>query len=216
MNVFNKIVVVLLLIFLICVSIASLVNIFVGYFNWSDLALKVLNPEHSMNKLTAALLLTVVLIISLFLLLLEFYRKRIKVANISSSKTGNAMVTLEAIGGQIKNEILSIEGVEDLSVKIIPGKTGIIINMNTTLNENVDVTEKVQEIIEKASSVASDKLGLKVSKTNLTVTGLVAAEEELESKEKKNLSTNSKEVEQESPVEATGESSNATGEKKIK
>ncbi|MDD3818553.1 MAG: hypothetical protein PHG41_01750 [Actinomycetota bacterium] len=214
MNVFNKIVVVLLLIFLICVSIASLVNIFVGYFKWSDLVLKVLNPEYSMNKLTAAFLLTVVIIISLFLLLLEFYRKRIKVANISSSKTGNAMVTLEAIGGQIKNEVLSIEGVEDLSVKIIPGKTGIIINMNTTLNENIDVTEKVQEIIEKASSVASDRLGLKVSKTNLTVTGLVAAEEE--SKEKENLNTDSREVKQGSPVEATGESGNATGEENIK
>jgi uncharacterized alkaline shock family protein YloU len=214
MNVFNKIVVVLLLIFLICVSIASLVNIFVGYFKWSDLVLKVLNPEYSMNKLTAAFLLTVVIIISLFLLLLEFYRKRIKVANISSSKTGNAMVTLEAIGGQIKNEVLSIEGVEDLSVKIIPGKTGIIINMNTTLNENIDVTEKVQEIIEKASSVASDRLGLKVSKTNLTVTGLVAAEEE--SKEKENLNTDSREVKQVSPVEATGESGNATGEENIK
>ncbi len=215
MNVFNKIIVVLLLIFLICVSIASLVNIFVGYFKWSDLALKVLNPEYSMNKLTAALLLTVVLIISLFLLLLEFYKKRIKVVNISSSKTGSAMVTLEAIGGQIKNEVLSVEGVEDLSVKIVPGKTGIIINMNTTLNENVDVTGKVQEIISKASSVASDRLGLKVLKTNLTVAGLVAGGKEVESKEKKELSINSRGIEQE-PGETTGETGNSTGEEKIK
>ncbi|MDD3628172.1 MAG: hypothetical protein PHN81_00100 [Actinomycetota bacterium] len=215
MNVFNKIIVVLLLIFLICVSITSLVNIFVGYFKWSDLALKVLNPEYSMNKLTAALLLTVVLIISLFLLLLEFYKKRIKIVNISSSKTGSAMVTLEAIGGQIKNEVLSVEGVEDLSVKIVPGKTGIIINMNTTLNENVDVTGKVQEIISKASSVASDRLGLKVLKTNLTVAGLVAGGKEVESKEKNELSINSREIEQE-PGETTGETGNSTGEEKIK
>ena len=95
------------------------------------------------------------------------------------------MVTLEAIGGQIKNEVLSVEGVEDLSVKIVPRKTGIIINMNTTLNENVDVTGKVQEIISKASSVASDRLGLKVLKTNTTVAGLVAGKRS-ESKEKRN------------------------------
>jgi hypothetical protein len=213
MNVFNKIVVVLLLIFLICVSTASLINVFVGYFKWSDLALKVFNPDYSMNKLTAALILAAVLIISLLLLLLEFYRKRVKVANISSSRTGSAMVTLEAIGGQIKNEALKVEGVEDLNVKIAPGKTGIIINMNTRLNENVDIPGKVQEIIDRASSVASDRLGLKVAKTNLTVTSLVAREEEIEIKEKKKQGGDNRDVKKESGE--TGETGNVTGEEKV-
>jgi len=194
MNIFNRIIVVLILILLVCFSVISMVNVFAGYFTWSNLALKVLNPEYSVNKFAAFLALLAVFAISVFLLLMEFYRKRARVANISSSKTGNAMVTLDTVSGQIKNEVLKIDGLDEIRVKVVPKTTGIIINMNARLNEDVDIPEKMQGIINKASTIVSDKLGIKVIKTNLTIVGLAAVKKEKEEKKKE---TRSKEVEQE-------------------
>jgi uncharacterized alkaline shock family protein YloU len=184
MNIFNKIMVVLVLIFLVCLSIISMVNVFAGYFKWSDLALKIFNPGYNVSKFVAFLALLAVLAISVLLILLEFYRRRAKVANISSSKTGNAMVTLETVAMQIKNEVLKVDGLEEIKIKIIPKTTGIIIDMNAKLNEGVDIPEKMQEIINGATGIVSDKLGIKVIKTNLTIIGLVAGRKEKEPQKK--------------------------------
>lgn len=177
MNIFNKIVVILILIFLIGLSIVSMVNVFAEYFEWSELAMQIFNPAHSINAFVAFLALLAVFVISVFLLILEFYRRKTKVANISSSKTGNAMVTIETVAGQIKNEVAKIDGVEDVRVKITPKPTGIIIDMNTRLSGDSDIPDKMQEIINGASGIVSDKLGIKVIKTNLTIVGLTPGEE---------------------------------------
>ncbi|MBM3703099.1 MAG: hypothetical protein FJW63_08995, partial [Actinobacteria bacterium] len=75
MNIFNKVIVVLILICIICVSLISIVNVFVEYYKWSDLALKVFNPENEVNAFIAALALMMVFSISIFIMLLEFYRR---------------------------------------------------------------------------------------------------------------------------------------------
>ncbi|GAG73407.1 unnamed protein product, partial [marine sediment metagenome] len=85
---------------------------------------------------------------------------------------------------QIKNAVIKIDGLEEIKVKIVPKATGVIINMNAKLNEDMDIPEKMQEIINKATSIVSDKLGIKVIKTNLTIVGLVAGRKEKEAKKK--------------------------------
>ncbi len=184
MNIFNKVIVVIILICIICVSLISIVNVFVEYFKWSDLALKVFNPENDVYPFIAALALLMIFAISIFIILLEFYRRGTRVAIISSSKSGNAMVTLETVAAQIKNAVIKIDGLEEIKVKIVPKATGVIINMNAKLNEDMDIPEKMQEIINEATSVVSDKLGIKVIKTNLTITGLVVGRKEKEVKKK--------------------------------
>ncbi len=176
MNIFNKIVVILILVFIIGVSIISMINVFAEYFVWSDIAMRIFNPGNSINAFVAFLALVAVFAISVFILILEFYRKKTRAANISSSKTGNAMVTLETVAGQIKNEVTKIDGVEDVRVKIVPKPTGIIIDMNARLNEDTNIPEKMQEIINGAAGIVSDKLGIKVIKTNLTIVGLISGE----------------------------------------
>ncbi|MBA7574348.1 hypothetical protein ES708_16153 [subsurface metagenome] len=178
MNIFNKVIVLLILICMICVSLISIVNVFVEYFKWSDLALRVFNSGINVNPFIAALALMMVFSISIFIVLLEFYRRRTRVANISRSKTGNAMVTLETVAMQIKNSVIKIDGLEEIKVKIVPKAAGIIINMNAKLNEDLEIPEKMQEIINEAAGIVSDKLGIKVIKTNLTVIGLVAGRKE--------------------------------------
>jgi uncharacterized alkaline shock family protein YloU len=194
LNIFNKIIVVLILIFLIGISVVSMVNIFAGYFTWADVSTKILDPSTTVNKFVGFLALLAIFVISVFLLLIEFYRRRIKVANISSSREGNAMVTLETVSSQIRNEVVKVDGLKDIKVKIIPKTGGIIINMNAMLGESVDIPGKMQEIINVARGVVSEKLGIKVLKTNLTITGLAPGKE---GKEESKIQTGEIEMEEE-------------------
>jgi uncharacterized alkaline shock family protein YloU len=195
LNIFNKIIVVLILVCLIGVSVISAVNVLVGYFSWLDIIAGFLRIFTSVNRIVAFLALVAVFLFSIFLLLLEFYRRRKKVANISSSKSGSAMVTLETVSGQVRNEVLKIDGLDDIKVKVVPKKSGIIIDMNALLDESVDIPAKMQEITSRASGVVSDKLGIKVLKTNLTITGL--------SSKKKGKEENKTETEQMEIIEGS-------------
>lgn len=183
MNIFNKIIIVLILICLACISLISVFNEFAEFFRWSDLALRIFNPDVDIPTYITVLASISVFSISVVLLLLELYRRRIRVANISSSNEGNAMITLETVAVQIKNEVLKIEGLEEIKVKIVPKATGIIINMYSKLKENLDIPPTMQKIINSAASIVSDKLGVKVIKTNLTIVGFTAEKKVKKGKE---------------------------------
>ena len=172
MNILNKVIVVLILICLVLFCLVSIVNEFADFTNWSDAASTVLNPDSVINPYIATLALLFIFIICIFLLILEFYPKKTRAASISSSKSGYAMITLDTIAVQIKASLNKLEGLEDIKVDIVPKSGGIIINMLARLDEDQDIPDKMQEIVKEASGIASEKLGIKVTKTNLTIVGI--------------------------------------------
>jgi uncharacterized alkaline shock family protein YloU len=82
------------------------------------------------------------------------------------------MITIDTIEEQIKNTINKLNGLNNVKVKIDPKSNGVIINMFAKLSGDQDLRGKMQEITKEASSLASEKLGIKVIKTNLTIVGL--------------------------------------------
>lgn len=171
MNIFNRIIMVILLLFLIVFSVVSVANIFVDLFKWSDIADRVLNFSQNVNPFIAALALFFVLVISIIILVFEFYRRKIKTANISSDQSGRTMITLKTVSNQIKESLIGIEDISDTKVKIVPKHDGIVINIFSRLTEGVNVTEKTKEVREAASEFASKNLGFKVINTNYTAVG---------------------------------------------
>ncbi len=172
MNVFNKIVVVLVLIFIICLSVVGIFNSFVKVFKWSDIAVKVLNSEKTLNPYISTIILLLVIVFCIFLFILEFYRKRAKVATVAAVKDGTAMITLESAANQIKESISKINGTADIIVRVLPKSNGVILNIRAKICSDCNVPEKMQEIIKGASSFTANKLGIKVYKTNLTIINL--------------------------------------------
>lgn len=174
MNVFNKIIIVLILIAIVCVSVVGIFNSFVKVFKWSDLAFKVLNPDKSLinNPYISALILLFVIVFCIFLFILEFYRKKSKTAVIAAVREGTAMITLESAANQIRESISKISGVADIVVKVLPKSNGIILNIYAKICSDCNVPEKMQEIIKGATNFAVKKLGIKVFKTNLTIVNL--------------------------------------------
>ncbi len=176
MNVFNKIVVVLILLFFAAVSIIAIINEFTNFFVWSDLAQRVFNPRVTINPFVSTLALLFVLAISIFLILMEFYRRKPRVATIYKVKEGNAMITLKSVAHQIKTSIQTIEGVEDISMDMLPRSKGVISNMFVELSEDVNIPQIMQEIINMSRDIASNRLGIRLLKTNLTIVNLKRSE----------------------------------------
>ncbi len=172
MRVFNKMV---MTIHLICLALGCLVgiaNAFAGFISWGDAVKRIFQPLDEANPYIVSLALLFIFIICIFLLILEFYRRRINAANISSSKTGFAMITLDTIAEQIKASVTKLEGLESIKVKVTPKLGGVIINMLVRLEEDQDIPAKMQEAVKQVAEVSSKKLGIKVLKNNLTIVGL--------------------------------------------
>ncbi|MCL4417434.1 MAG: alkaline shock response membrane anchor protein AmaP [Actinobacteria bacterium] len=173
MNIFNKIIVVIILLFFIFISFLSIINEFIGFFSWTDIANKVFNPKTNINPYVSILALLMVIVICVFLLLLEFHRRRTKIAKIYNVESGKAMITLSTISQQIKDSVMKVKGLQNVRINILPKQSGIIINLMVELSQNLNIPEKMTEIINVARDVSLNKLNIKVIDTNLTITNLV-------------------------------------------
>jgi len=172
-NVFNRIIMTVAMLCLIVFSIVAIVNIFVGLFEWSTISDRIASYATNLNPYILAGILFLVLVIALIILISEFYRRKIKLASISTDSSGKTMVTLKTSAGQIRESLNSIQGVIDPQVKVVPRQNGIIIDIFSKLITGINVTDKTKEIREAASNFASTNLGFKVLQTNYTATGFI-------------------------------------------
>ena len=199
MNIFNRIIMVILMLCLIVFSIVTIVNIFfVNLFKWSAVAGSVISYANNLNPYILTAVLSFVLVIALIILILEFYRRKIKLANISTDQSGKTMVTLNTAAMQIRESLNNIQGVIGPQVKVAPRQNGIIIDIFSKLITGISVTDKTKEIRETASDFASKNLGFKVLQTNYTATGFITKKvKEVKAVKEEEL----KEVKQEEQVE---------------
>jgi hypothetical protein len=175
-NIFNRIITIILMLLLIVFSIVIMMDVFIGLFELSTLVDKILKYFTNLNPYILASILFLILVISLIILIFEFYRVKIKIANITSVPPENTVVSLRIVSRQITEKITGIEGIIDPNVSIMSMRKGIIINTSSKLIKGVNVTEKIKEIREIASEFASEYLGFKVIKSNYTVVGFISSE----------------------------------------
>ena len=173
MNVFNRIIMVILLLVLIVFSIVAILNVFIGMFEWSAISDRIASYATNLNQYILAGILFLILVIALIILILEFYRRKIKLVSISTDPSGKTMVTLKTSAAQIRENLSNIQGVIDPRVKVVPRQNGIIIDIFSKLITGINVADKTKEIREAASNFASKNLGFKVLQTNYTVNGFV-------------------------------------------
>ena len=174
MNVFNRIIMIVLMLCLIVFLIITIVNIFfVNLFKWSTIMDSITSYVNNLNPYILAAVLSFVLVIALIILILEFYRRKIKLASISTDPSGKTMVTLKTSAAQIRESLNNIQGVIDPKVKVVPRQNGIIIDIFSKLITGINIADKTKEIREAASNFASKNLGFKVLQTNYTATGFI-------------------------------------------
>ena len=184
MNIFNRILVVILLIFIVVFSIVAVVNKFTDLFIWTEISNRTINSIAALNPYLVAGIFVVLIAICIFLIFLEFYRRKLRVAKLSEDDTGSEMVTLKALNKRIEKSLSKVENMSNLRVKVIPKKEGLIIKMYAKISRGINVEKKIAQIREKASEFVTENVGFKVLKTNLTVTGFTA-QKEVSAEEKK-------------------------------
>jgi hypothetical protein len=172
-NIFNRIVMIIAMLCIIALSIAGIVNIFLNLFEWSTVSDRIANYLTNMNQYILLAVLFLALVIALIILIFEFYRRKVKLANVYSDSSGNAMVTLKTSSTQIKESLLNVQDIIDPKVKVVPKQNGVVINIFSKLASGVNVANKTKEIREAAIDFASKNLGFKVIQTNYTATGFV-------------------------------------------
>lgn len=177
MNIFNRIVVVFLLIFIVVFSIVAVVNKFTDLFIWTDISNRAIGFLAALNPYLIAGILVALAAISILLLFLEFYRKKVKVAKLSETGIGSDMVTLKALNKRIEKGLSKIENMSNLKVKVTPKKEGLIINMYTKISRGINIEKKIAQIREAASEFVTKNIGFKVLKTDLTITGFTTQKE---------------------------------------
>jgi hypothetical protein len=178
MNIFNKVVIVILLVFFIAVSFLSMANEFAnhyeGFFKWSELASKVFNPAGDINRFISTLALLMVVVICVLLLMLEFHKKKSRIVKVYNVQSGIALITIDAIAQQVKESVLSVAGLKNLKVDILQKSGGVVIEMAVELGQSVNIPEKMSEIIKAARDISVNKLNIKVIDTKLTILNLIS------------------------------------------
>jgi hypothetical protein len=187
MNIFNKIVIVVVLVFLIVVSFISMANEFTGFFKWSGLALKVFNPAVNINRYISTLALLMVVVICVLLLMLEFHKKKSRIVKVYNVQSGIAMITIDAIAQQVKESVLSVAGLKNLKVDILQKSGGVVIEMAAELGQSVNIPEKMSEIIKAARDISVNKLNIKVIDTKLTILNLISEDKAAHQGQDKNM-----------------------------
>ena len=200
-NVFNRIIMVILLLVLIVFSIVAILNVFIGMFEWSAISDRIASYATNLNQYILAGILFLILVIALIILILEFYRRKIKLVSISTDPSGKTTVTLKTAAMQIRESLNNIQDVIDPQVKVVPRQNGIIIDIFSKLITGINVADKTKEIRDSASNFASRNLGFKILQTNYTATGFITKKvkevkviEEEEPKEVKVVKEEPKEV----------------------
>ena len=174
MNIFNRVMIVVLLLFFIVVSFISMVNEFTGFFKWSGLAAKVFNPEGNINRYISTLALLMVVVICVLLLMLEFHKKKSRIVKVYNVQSGIAMITIDAIAQQVKESVLGVAGLKNLKVDILQKSGGVVIDLEAELGQSANIPEKMSEIIKAARDISVNKLNIKVVDTKLTILNLIS------------------------------------------
>ncbi|MCJ7472477.1 MAG: alkaline shock response membrane anchor protein AmaP [Actinobacteria bacterium] len=200
MNIFNRIIMILLLLFLIISSIVIAVNIFADLFSWSDIFDRILSFIDGTNPYIVLGIFIAITSIGIVILVFEFYRRRIKTTNVVSSKEGRATITLRSASQMIAENLGDIDHINNIKVRVIPKSGGTIINIVAMLTKGINVSKKTQEVIKEVNAFATEDLGLKVVRTNFTVTGFnpkseYATVDELEEEEEDRIKEIPKEPE---------------------
>ena len=173
MNIFNRIIMIMLLIILAISSIVIVVNIYAILFDWADIFGRIMYYIENTNIHLMALIFVAIMIASIALLVLEFYRRKLRTANVASVSDGKAMITIKGASRQIEEDIADLKDVDNLKVRVVPKSNGAIINISARLYKGINVSEKMQEVISRANKSARENLGVKIIKTNFTVGGFL-------------------------------------------
>ncbi|HDN80621.1 MAG: alkaline shock response membrane anchor protein AmaP [Chloroflexi bacterium] len=173
MNLFNRIIVILLLITGMVLS--PLIFVFpdraieLAHWNLSVLEanLALINP---LARLIGGLALAVLsFLLCLVLLFLEFARFRPKAVRVSQVAGGEASLALESIASRLQYNVSQLGDVVSVKPKVTVRGKGIRVEINLETNPEINVPAKIEEVCEVVRQTVEEQMGLKLNKVKVNI-----------------------------------------------
>ena len=180
MNILNRIIVVILLLFLIFVSAVGIVNIYADFFTWSEIPMMFLSSEIRTNNYIGTAILAAIFIVSILLIVFEFYRRSPKSAVVRWDSAGKFMVTTDSLSREIDRELMKLDEVKAIKAKTIVKKNGVFADIYAKVVEGQNLNHLAESITNTSYDFLTEKMGVNVAKINFTITGFVPEKESAE------------------------------------
>ncbi|MCL5987090.1 MAG: alkaline shock response membrane anchor protein AmaP [Actinobacteria bacterium] len=172
MNIFNRIVVILILLSLILWSLTAIFDVFFDFISFQKTFAKVVAFTDILGKFGLAFVLLLILIISIVLLVLEFYVRKPSTVRISGVKSGMAVMSLSSVSEHVRQDVSKIGNVKNVKVRVSSKAGGAVIRLLLGLAEGIDVPAKMAEVNEVVKDTTINKLGVKLTNMKVTVVHL--------------------------------------------
>ena len=180
MNILNRIIVVILLLFLIFISAVGIVNIYADFFTWSDIPSTFLSSEVRTNNYIGTAILAAIFIVSILLIVFEFYRRSPKSAVIRWDSAGKFMVTTDSLSRELDRELMKLDEVNSIKAKTIVKKNGVFEDIYAKIIEGQNLNHLAESVTNTSYNFLTEKMGVNVAKVHFTITGFVPEKESAE------------------------------------
>ena len=168
MNVFNRVVLVVLLLIAIPVCTVALVfplPILKAVGEQVAALANFLNSLQVYVRLPLGILFALALaIIFILFLVLELRRPRAKAIRVRQVAGGDVLVGAGSIADGIKYEVDQLVGILHTRPKVSGKRNGVILELDADIASGTEVPQKAEQIVEAARRVVEERMGLKLAR----------------------------------------------------
>lgn len=167
MNVFNRILIVLLL---LAVSVLSIIAAVLPEGVVALIRATFVPAEITpLTRIVLIVAAALVSIVSLLIIYAEIRPARHKGVQLAQVKGGVAELSTESIAARIRQAAESMPDVRQISPSVVSHGKSVDINISLLANPGVDVSSKSSEIVQLARDLVERDIGVKVSKIRVNV-----------------------------------------------
>jgi len=166
MNLFNRIVVTLLLLILIPVVTVVLIvphEAIDVVGDWlDDLDARVADSVSTGRLLIGGVIAVLVDALLVFLVYLQVRRSSKKAVPVQKIEGGEAQVAVSSIVERLEYSVDRLDGILSVQPKISPQRRGVTVALDVEITSEVDMTSKIEEVSNVVRQVVEDEMGLKL------------------------------------------------------
>jgi hypothetical protein len=166
MNIFNKVVAILLLLVLIpIVTIALIVphesaQVLANYF--TDLESQLSSSYTALNLALRIIIAVVIDALLVLLLYLEVRRRAVRAVPLQEMTGGEALLSLESIIERLKYRVDVLPGVLDVEPRIRPRRGAVEVTLNVEMAASAEMQADAETISDVARRVVEEEMGIKM------------------------------------------------------
>ncbi len=176
MNIFNRVIMILLLFALVIataiIAIAPLeaLNFLTRFFEWLyQNAEFYQNADWAFFAASRVLIGGAIILVCLFLLWLEMRRPRKKTIRAQKMAGGEAHIAIDSIAQRLAYNIDQLPDVIQVSPQISGKSRGVDIDLLLETSPDIDVPMKTEEVLQVTREVVVERMGLKLGKVQVKI-----------------------------------------------